>query len=149
MKNSIFSVLLFSLLAACAHPPQTLPTEANAANAANVPLRTEAPQPVLPAIELTDRLLYEFLLGDFAAQRGRPEVAAQVYLDLARATLDPRVARRAAQLTFEAHQYDQSLEAFRLWQQLEPASPLAKQMLVSLLVSGGKLEEALPNGIWR
>jgi len=141
MKNSIFSVLLFSLLAACAHPPQTLPTEANAAN---VPLRTEAPQPVLPAIELTDRLLYEFLLGDFAAQRGRPEVAAQVYLDLARATLDPRVARRAAQLTFEAHQYDQSLEAFRLWQQLEPASPLAKQMLVSLLVSGGKLEEALP-----
>ena len=77
MKNSIFSVLLFSLLAACAHPPQTLPTEANAANAANVPLRTEAPQPVLPAIELTDRLLYEFLLGDFAAQRGRPEIAAR------------------------------------------------------------------------
>ncbi|NCN88347.1 MAG: tetratricopeptide repeat protein [Gallionella sp.] len=142
MKTSIFSVLLFSLLAACAHPPQTLPA---AADAANEPLQAEAPQPVLPEIELTDRLLYEFLLGDFAAQRGRPEIAAQVYLDLARATLDPRVARRAAQLTFEAHQYNQSLEAFRLWQQLEPASPLAKQMLVSLLVSGGKLEEALPH----
>lgn len=138
MKSTLFSMLLFSLLAACAHAPQA-PNTPPVAAADPVPT---APPPVLPDVALTDRLLYEFLLGDFAAQRGRPELAAQVYLDLARATRDPRVARRAAQLTFEAHQYDQSLEAFRLWQQLEPASPLAQQMLVSLLVSGGKLEEA-------
>lgn len=91
---------------------------------------------------LTDRLLYEFLLGDIAAQRGRPELAAQAYLDLAKTTRDPRVARRAAQLTFEAHQYDQSVEALRLWQELEPESPLARQMLVSILLAGGKLQEA-------
>jgi len=92
-------------------------------------------------------LLYEFLLGDIAAQRGRPELAAQAYLDLAKTTRDPRVARRAAQLTFEAHQYDQSVEAFKLWQQLEPSTPLANQMLVSLLLSGGKLKEAQPHVI--
>ena len=141
MKSTLFSVLLFSLLAACAHAPQAPNTSPVAVDD---PALT-VPPPVLPDVALTDRLLYEFLLGDFAAQRGRPELAAQVYLDLARATRDPRVARRAAQLTFEAHQYDQSLEAFRLWQQLEPASPLAKQMLVSLLVSGGKLAEARPH----
>ncbi|MFA5370886.1 MAG: tetratricopeptide repeat protein [Sideroxydans sp.] len=141
MKSTLFAALLFSLLGACAHVPQTT-------NVSPVPTDDSvqpAPQPVLPDVVLTDRLLYEFLLGDFAAQRGKPELAAQVYLDLARATRDPRVARRAAQLTFEAHQYDQSLEAFRLWQQLEPDSPLAKQMLVSLLLSGGKLEEARPH----
>ncbi len=141
MKSTLFPVLLFSLLAACAHTPQT----PNVSPIADDNAAPALPTPVLPDVALTDRLLYEFLLGDFAAQRGRPEIAAQVYLDLARATRDPRVARRAAQLNFEAHQYDQSLEAFRLWQQLEPDSPLAKQMLVSLLVSGGKLEEARPH----
>ena len=149
MKSTLFPVLLFSLLAACAHAPQTpnaSPVTADDQGQRAPPKQIEpAPQPVLPDVALTDRLLYEFLLGDFAAQRGRPELAAQVYLDLARATRDPRVARRAAQLTFEAHQYDQSLEASRLWQQLEPNSPLAKQMLVSLLLSGGKLEEARPH----
>jgi len=116
---------------------------------AQAQLEQIAPEPALdlPGVELTDRLLYEFLLGDIAAQRGRPELAAQAYLDLARTTRDPRVARRAAQLTFEAHQYDQSVEAFKLWQQLEPQSPLARQMLVSLLLSGGKLEEARPHAV--
>jgi tetratricopeptide (TPR) repeat protein len=121
--------------------------EAQDAPPAQAQLERIAPEPALdlPGVELTDRLLYEFLLGDIAVQRGRPELAAQAYLDLARTTHDPRVARRAAQLTFEAHQYDQSVEAFKLWQQLEPGSPLARQMLVSLLLSGGKLEEARPH----
>lgn len=140
MKSTLFPVLLFSLLAACAHAPQT----PNAPPIAVDDATPTVPQPVLPDVTLTDGLLYEFLLGDLAAQRGKPELAARIYLDLARSTRDPRVARRAAQLTFEAHQYDQSLEAFRLWQQLEPDSPLARQMLVSLLLSGGKLEEARP-----
>lgn len=138
---------LTCLLAACASAPQKTSDEpASADTPHHGRLEQIAPEPKLdlPDVALTDRLLYEFLIGDIAAQRGRPELAAQAYLDLARNTRDPRVARRAAQLTFEAHQYDQSLEAFRLWQELEPSSPLAKQMLVSLLLSGGKLEEARP-----
>lgn len=123
-------------------------TAANAGSVADKPRLekiVEAPQPDLPDVELTDRLLYEFLLGDIAAQRGRPELAAQAYLDLAKTTRDPRVARRAAQLSFESHQYELSVEAFGLWQQLEPASPLAKQMLLSLLLGGSQLQEALPH----
>ncbi|GAB4414662.1 MAG: hypothetical protein OHK0054_04330 [Sideroxydans sp.] len=138
------------LLAACAHAPQPVVSTSpvQLASAEGTPPQAEleqiapAPEPTLPAVALTDRLLYEFLLGDIAAQRSRPELAAQVYLDLAKTTRDPRVARRAAQLTFEAHQYDQSVEALRLWQQLEPSSPLARQMLVSILIAGGSLQEA-------
>ena len=141
---------LILLLAACANTPQKPSAEASSSDAShhgNLEQIAPEPKPDLPDVALTDRMLYEFLLGDIAAQRGRPELAAQAYLDLAQTTRDPRVARRAAQLTFEAHQYDQSLEAFRLWQELEPSSPLAKQMLVSLLLSGGKLEEARPHVI--
>ncbi len=143
-------LLVFPLLAACAHAPQqtsvAAPVHVASADGnvdkSHLEQIVEPPRLDLPNVALTDQLLYEFLLGDIASQRGRPELAAQAYLDLAKTTRDPRVARRAAQLTFEAHEYDQSVEAFKLWQQLEPSSPLAKQMLVSLLLSGGKLEEA-------
>ncbi|MFA6119996.1 MAG: tetratricopeptide repeat protein [Sideroxydans sp.] len=146
-------LLLLPAITACAQAPQKASVSApvQVASVDEDTDRSHLEQIVepakldLPNVALTDRLLYEFLLGDIAAQRGRPELAAQAYLDLAKSTRDPRVARRAAQLTFEAHQYDQSVEAFKLWQQLEPTSPLAKQMLVSLLLSGGKLKEAQPH----
>jgi tetratricopeptide (TPR) repeat protein len=89
-------------------------------------------------------MLYKFLMGDIAGQRGKPDVAAQTYLELAKSTRDPRVARRAAQLAYEARQMDKSIEAFGLWQELEPSAQVAKQMLVSLLVSGGKYQQATP-----
>lgn len=151
-KRSLI-LITFPLLTACAHAPQQMsvaaPIRVASADAradrAHLEQIIESTKLDLPGVALTDRLLYEFMLGDIAAQRGRPELAAQTYLDLAKTTRDPRVARRAAQLTFEAHQYDQSVEAFKLWQQLEPTSPLAKQMLVSLLLSGGKLEDARPH----
>jgi tetratricopeptide (TPR) repeat protein len=101
-------------------------------------------EPKLPAVQLTSRTLYEFLLGDIAAQRDQPQLAAQAYLDLARSTRDPRVAKRAAQLAYQTHQLDTAVEAFKLWEELDPASPLAKQMSLSLLLSSGKLEEARP-----
>jgi tetratricopeptide (TPR) repeat protein len=90
-------------------------------------------------------MIYEFLLGEMANQRGKPELAAQVYVDLANETQDPRVARRAAQLAFDAHQMDKSVAALNLWLKLEPASHQAKQLLTTVLLSGGKLEEARPH----
>ncbi len=135
-------ILLPLLLAACAHAPGG---KGSAARAPQGPAKVAEVEPVLPAVALDERMLYEFLLGDIALQRGRPELAGQAYRDLAKTTRDPRVARRAAQITFESRQMDKALEAFRLWQELEPSAPLAKQMLVSLLLSGGKLDEARPH----
>jgi len=143
-RYSVFAI--FPLLAACALAPQqaveSIPEPSGTANLEQI---TETPQLNLPNVALTDRMLYEFLLGDIAVQRDKPELAAQAYLDLAKTTRDPRVARRAAQLSYEARQFDTAVEAFKLWQELEPSSPLAKQMLLSLLLSGGKLQEARPH----
>ncbi len=148
-------ILLPLLLSACAHAPRTA-DDASAASAKPVvsangqdgnndaERNQEPPTVALPNVALDSRMLYEFLLGDIAQQRGRPDLAAQAYLDLARTTRDPRVARRAAQLAFESRQMDKSLEAFGLWQELEPSAPLANQMLLSLLLSGGKYQEARP-----
>lgn len=142
-------ILLPLLLSACAHTPQAgtgaSENASGQAHSAAAEKDQESSKPELPNVALDGHMLYEFLLGDIAIQRGRPELAAQAYWDLAKTTRDPRVARRAAQLAFESRQLDRSVEAFELWQELEPSAPLAKQMLVTLLLSGGKLQEARPH----
>jgi tetratricopeptide (TPR) repeat protein len=137
------AVFLPLLLVACAHAPQHVAI-VQAEQEETLPHPVAEQQMNLPRLELTGEMLYEFLLGDVASQRGNPELSAQVYLDLANDTKDPRVARRAAQLAFDAHEMDKSVEALKLWLKLEPSSHEAKQLLTTVLLSGGKLDEARP-----
>ncbi|HTQ77342.1 MAG TPA: tetratricopeptide repeat protein [Burkholderiales bacterium] len=108
-----------------------------------------APQPAsskprLPSLELTDQLLYEFLLGEIAAQRGDAALAAQTYLDLAKRTRDPRVARRAVEISNYARMPQNALAAARIWLDTDPDSAQALQTLIVLLVSAKQVEEAEP-----
>jgi Flp pilus assembly protein TadD len=98
----------------------------------------------LPLIDLNAQMLYEFLLGEVAAQRGSPGFAAQTYLDLAKRTRDPRVARRAVEVANFARMPDLALEAARLWQETDPASVPALQTVVVLLVTSKRVEDTEP-----
>ena len=71
-----------------------------------------------PRMALSEKMLFTFLMADIAVQRGRTELAAKTFMELARKTRDARVARRAAQLSFEAREMDQAVEALQLWQEL-------------------------------
>jgi len=97
-----------------------------------------------PPQELTPQLLYEFLLAEIAAQRGDPQVAAQTYVELARRTRDPRIARRALEIANHARMPALALEAARLWHETDPASPQAMQFLAQLLVQQKRVAEAEP-----
>lgn len=148
LPASLLVLLVFPmLLAACASAPQPAvapkPAE-QAVKSGKEAEKTPEKSPPLPNVELTDELLYRFLVAEVASQRGETGLAAQAYLDLARTTRDPRVARRAAQLAFEARQMDTATDALKLWLELEPKSQQARQMLISLLISAGKLDEARP-----
>lgn len=103
-----------------------------------------APKPNLPLQDLTAAMLYEFLLGEIAAQRGSPALAAQTYVDLARKTRDPRVAQRAVQVASLARMPHLALEAARVWHQVDPVSAQAMQTLIQLLVSQKRADEAEP-----
>jgi tetratricopeptide (TPR) repeat protein len=94
--------------------------------------------------DLNEPMLYEFLLGEIALQRGDNGLAAQTFLDLARRTRDPRVARRAVEVASQARLPELALEAARTWQELDPASSQALQVLAALLVANKRAEEALP-----
>ena len=104
----------------------------------------QQPPANLPFQDLTAPMLYDFLLGEIAAQRGSPGFAAQTYLDLARRTRDPRVARRAVEVANLARMQDLALEAARVWHDIDPASLQALQTVVVLLVSSKRVEETEP-----
>jgi tetratricopeptide (TPR) repeat protein len=109
---------------------------------AAVPARPESAG--APPQELTPQLLYEFLLAEIAAQRGDAQVAAQTYVELARRTRDPRIARRALEIANHARMPALALEAARLWHETDPASPQAMQFLAQLLLQQKRVAEAGP-----
>ena len=103
-----------------------------------------APQPKLPNQELTEALLYEYLLAEIAGQRGSVGLSAQAYADLARRTRDPRIAKRATEVALYARMPAAAIEAARIWYETEPASMQALQALIGLLIDAKRHEEALP-----
>ena len=98
----------------------------------------------LPPQELTEPLLYEFLLGEIARQRGSPGIAAQTYLDLAKQTRDPRVARRAVELANYARAPQLALEAARTWHEADPTSQQALRTVTVLLINARRVDDAEP-----
>ncbi len=93
---------------------------------------------------LSEPTLYELLLGEIALQRGDYALAAKTYLDLARQTGDARIARRAVEVANQGKLPELALEAAKTWQQIEPKSPAALQIVAALLISTKRVDEAEP-----
>jgi len=101
----------------------------------------------LPRADLPDRsldsdLLYKFLLAEIAGQRGEYQIAAQAYLEMAKTTRDPRLARRATEVALYGRYSDIALEAAKLWLATEKDSTAARQTLAALFVNSNDLPAA-------
>ena len=137
--KTLFLPLLLTTLAACAQVPNSNEPKPAAA------LSTDKTQAETPVSGLSESVLYQLLLGEIAAQRGEPQLAAEAYVDLASKTRDARVAKRAVEMAIKARQMEQALIAARLWVELEPDNARGRQVLVPLLVSKGLMSEAKPH----
>lgn len=91
-----------------------------------------------------DSAMYDMLLGEIAQQRGDYALAAKTYLQLARRTQDPRIARRAVEVASQGRLPELALEAAKTWYEIEPQSTQALGVVASLLVSARKVDEAEP-----
>ena len=145
-------------LAACAQQPQreaapaaqpaVSPAPGRQAEAkeaiAQVAAKADAAQANLPKQDLTEAVLYEYLLAEIAGQRGAVGLSAQAYADLAKRTRDPRIARRAAEVAVYARMPGAAIDAARIWYESEPSSIQALQALTSLLLAAKREDEALP-----
>ncbi len=96
----------------------------------------------IPKLELTPQILYQILLAEIAGSRGDLQLATGAYVDLAKTTRDPRIARRAAEIALYARQPETALEMAKLWADIDPESLQARQMLIGLLLVEQRLDEA-------
>jgi tetratricopeptide (TPR) repeat protein len=92
---------------------------------------------------LNGEVLYKLLVGELASHRGDMLVALENYLEVARETRDAGVAARATKLAMFAHAEERGLEAARLWTEADPSSVEGRQVLASLLIQAGEIDEAV------
>ena len=114
------------------------------APAASAPAPTAKDNAALPQQDLTEPVLLGLLLAEIAAQRDSGSYAAQTYVDLAKRTKDPRVARRAAEVANFARLPNLALESAQIWYEAEPGSVLALQTVSGLLIGARRVAEAEP-----
>jgi Flp pilus assembly protein TadD len=131
------------LLSACAGQPAREASEGAIALEVEGESATRSPAR-LPSNELTENILYEFLLAEIAGQRGDAGMSAHAYTDLARRTRDPRIARRATEVAIFARMPNAAIEAAKVWHETEPESARALQLLAGLMLNASRLDEAQP-----
>jgi tetratricopeptide (TPR) repeat protein len=165
IKPLVSAVLLVSLLllSACAQPPvkrsaapastqDAMPPPSVAeesAEDAQEPSTQAAAAPApkgpeLPKIELTDRIVFDLLLAEIAGERGNIGVSLQTYLDLARRTRDPRIARRATEVALFSRNLEAATAAATLWVETDPDSIPAAQALTGILINSNQLTKVKP-----
>ena len=86
--------------------------------------------------------VFEFLVAEFAAQRGDLEGALAIYERMARELGDPQVARRGVEAAIRARAFGPALEAAALLLELEPGSTLAREIIAALLANEGDIAKA-------
>ena len=141
MKFKILSVLLLSGLTACAQIPAKEKTEETGESTE----QEQASQLNLPKQDLTAPILFDFLVGETALQRGNLDIAVSRYVKLSKTTRDPRLAKRATEIALHAGNPYAAEQAATIWIELEPDSADARQTIAALLINLGKLDAAKPH----
>jgi len=95
----------------------------------------------LPAVRLSQELMFKYLSAELAEQRGEFMAAHVTMMSIARTTRDPRLARRAGEMAMNGKLGADALAAARLWLDIAPRSEEAAQVVVGLLVATNRLDE--------
>ncbi len=127
------SLLAFAAAAALIFAPLTAGAQTDpAADEPPPPRAAPEPSQVTGPGGLTAELMYRLLIADIAMQRGEPALAARAYLEAARETRDVTLARRAAEVGVAARAKTLTVQAARLWSELDPSAERPKQLIAAL-----------------
>jgi tetratricopeptide (TPR) repeat protein len=124
-RASRFATAAFAALATAIAFAQSGPASAPQDGSAAAAPRTA--DDALPA-----DVFYRLMVGDIALQRGESAVAARAYLEAARATGNPALARRATEIALGTRQRAAIEQAAKLWQELDPKAERPGQVLAAL-----------------
>ena len=92
---------------------------------------------------LSEQLLYDLLVGEFAGNAGDMELSVESYNRAAMETPDARVAARASYIAVYGERYEDALVLLERWEQLDPDdSEIARMYAITYLKLGQPLEAA-------
>ena len=94
---------------------------------------------------LTSEFVYKYLVGEVAGQRGEIGLASSLFYELAETSNNAALAERAARAAAYGNMQQLAVKAAMLWAELDPASIEAHQAIAQMLISTGKLSDALPH----
>ena len=98
-----------------------------------------------PAAVLSqNELMYQVLVAEFAARRGRLDEALEYYSSAALGSQSPEITERATGIALFMKNDALFLELARHWQSLEPDQPQATQTLALALLRNALIDEAVP-----
>ena len=86
--------------------------------------------------------MLDLLQGEFALQEGDAKGASSGYVEAARASKDPALAERAAQIAIVAEDYDGARRALDRWRELQPEAPGLMTAEARLALKRGDRAEA-------
>ncbi len=92
---------------------------------------------------LDEELLYTYLAGEIAAQRGQLDFAYENYIQAARSVRDIYAAKRATQIALYLKQDSRALTAANLWLTYDPDSIQARNTAAVLNMRAGYEDQAL------
>ena len=140
MNFKILGLLLPFGIVACAQIPAKNDVDELGRSAKQAEIRLAN----LPKQELTAPILFDYLVGEVAWQRGYPEIAVKNYLKLAEKTHDHRIAQRATEIALNVRHPYAAEKAVSMWTEFDPESGSANQTAAALLINMGKLDKARP-----
>ena len=97
----------------------------------------------LPDVALSEDLLYQILAANFAVKRGQYEIALDTYLQLAKDTRDPRLAKEATRVAIFSRDNVRALEAAKLWVDLDDKNLEAREAITAAYIRNGDPDAAL------
>ncbi len=101
-------------------------------------------KPEIQAVdELTEDILFHYILADLAAQQGQLKLAYNHYLHVALLAADSNAARYATQIALFQKNYQAALESSERWVQIVPNSIEARVATAILLLRSGNRSQAM------
>ncbi|MFK5983880.1 MAG: tetratricopeptide repeat protein [Pseudomonadota bacterium] len=87
----------------------------------------------LPNNELTEEILFKFMLAEVAKQHNDYEMAFYHYMDLSEITADPRIAKSALRVALVLGNNVNIFKAVQLWGELETNNEVAIDKIIDIL----------------
>ena len=78
--------------------------------------------------------IYKFLLAEIAIYRNEPEIAATNLKQLLLTTNDPQIAQLVTEYAIELEDYNLSIDAAKVWAELEPSNFKAQIVAITMLL---------------